>query len=176
MSILSWEPTATPPKRDFANLLVKVIYSVTHSVIYSYYSVTKQLLEGHAESLLGNLFSAMTHKGSSENEYVMKSIMRCMSVLQEKIIPIVETLVSEFTAKLLLVAKVTSFLLALVIHSFCFINEKRLGNFEVPSVGYAFYILPDILEERSLWAARDILEDRLPQQNLRILPQCTVLH
>lgn len=49
----------------------------------------------------------MTHKGSEENEYIMKSIMRTMSLLQEKIIPVVQVVVSALTEKLMLVAKVS---------------------------------------------------------------------
>ena len=33
-------------------------------------------MAAHAELLLGNLFGAMRHKGSEENEYLMKAIMR----------------------------------------------------------------------------------------------------
>jgi len=68
--------------------------------------LSKEALASQSEALLGNLFSAMGHKGSEENEYVMKAIMRSMSLLQEKIVPFVETLVLELTKKLMLVAKV----------------------------------------------------------------------
>lgn len=65
-------------------------------------------MEPHAQLLLSNLFGAMNHKGSEENEYIMKSIMRTMSLLEEKMIPYVEIVVSSLTDKLLLVAKVKS--------------------------------------------------------------------
>lgn len=68
--------------------------------------MTKDSLSGQAEPLLSGLFAAMGHKGSEENEYIMKSIMRTMSLLQEKMIPFVEIVVKSLTEKLLLVAKV----------------------------------------------------------------------
>ncbi|XP_067927952.1 exportin-2-like [Watersipora subatra] len=67
--------------------------------------VTKEFLEVHTQTLLSNLFGAMSHKGSEENEYIMKSIMRTLSILQEKTIPYVEIIVASLTEKLLLVAK-----------------------------------------------------------------------
>ncbi|XP_043944905.1 exportin-2 [Protopterus annectens] len=57
------------------------------------------------EPLLTNLFKAMTVTGSSENEYVMKAIMRSFSLLQESIVPYVPTLISQLTQKLLAVSK-----------------------------------------------------------------------
>ena len=63
-------------------------------------------MEPHAQQTLSNLFGAMYHKGSEENEYIMKSIMRTMSLLEEKMVPFVEIVVTSLTEKLLLVAKV----------------------------------------------------------------------
>lgn len=63
-------------------------------------------MEPHAQQTLSNLFGAMAHKGSEENEYIMKSIMRTMSLLEEKMVPFVEIVVTSLTEKLLLVAKV----------------------------------------------------------------------
>ncbi|XP_041060624.1 exportin-2 [Carcharodon carcharias] len=57
------------------------------------------------EQLLTNLFKALTLPGSSENEYVMKAIMRSFSLLQEAIVPYVPTLITQLTQKLLLVSK-----------------------------------------------------------------------
>lgn len=68
--------------------------------------VNKDSLESQAQALLSNLFAAINHKGSEENEYVMKSIMRTLSLLEEKMLPVVEIVVSTLTQKLLLVAKV----------------------------------------------------------------------
>ena len=64
------------------------------------------MMEPHAQQTLSNLFGAMSHKGSEENEYIMKSIMRTMSLLEEKMVPFVEIVVTSLTEKLLLVAKV----------------------------------------------------------------------
>jgi len=41
-------------------------------LLYCYCSVTKTELAAHTETLLTNLFVAMTKEGSQENEYVMK--------------------------------------------------------------------------------------------------------
>lgn len=79
------------------------------SVCCLIYRITKESIEKFSQSLLANLFSAMGHEGSEENEYVMKSIMRTLSLLQEKMIPYMQTIVSELTSKLMLVAKVTYF-------------------------------------------------------------------
>ncbi|GCB70322.1 hypothetical protein scyTo_0001247 [Scyliorhinus torazame] len=57
------------------------------------------------ELLLTNLFKALALPGSSENEYVMKAIMRSFSLLQESIVPYVPTLITQLTQKLLLVSK-----------------------------------------------------------------------
>uniref|UniRef100_A0A8C0NMF8 Exportin-2 n=1 Tax=Canis lupus familiaris TaxID=9615 RepID=A0A8C0NMF8_CANLF len=57
------------------------------------------------EILLTNLFKALTLPGSSENEYIMKAIMRSFSLLQEAIIPYIPTLISQLTQKLLAVSK-----------------------------------------------------------------------
>ena len=63
-------------------------------------------MAAHAELLLGNLFGAMRHKGSEENEYLMKAIMRTMSLLQEKMIGLIDSVVKSLTEKLIIVAKV----------------------------------------------------------------------
>ncbi|XP_039590825.1 exportin-2 [Polypterus senegalus] len=57
------------------------------------------------EQLLTNLFKSLTLPGSSENEYIMKAIMRSFSLLQEVIVPYVPTLIVQLTQKLLLVSK-----------------------------------------------------------------------
>uniref|UniRef100_A0A5F9DM70 Exportin-2 n=1 Tax=Oryctolagus cuniculus TaxID=9986 RepID=A0A5F9DM70_RABIT len=57
------------------------------------------------EVLLTNLFKALTLPGSSENEYIMKAIMRSFSLLQEAIIPYIPTLITQLTQKLLAVSK-----------------------------------------------------------------------
>ncbi|XP_007446458.1 PREDICTED: exportin-2 isoform X2 [Lipotes vexillifer] len=57
------------------------------------------------EILLTNLFKALTLPGSSENEYIMKAIMRSFSLLREAIIPYIPTLITQLTQKLLAVSK-----------------------------------------------------------------------
>uniref|UniRef100_H0W8W7 Exportin-2 n=1 Tax=Cavia porcellus TaxID=10141 RepID=H0W8W7_CAVPO len=57
------------------------------------------------EILLTNLFKALTLPGSSENEYIMKAIMRSFSLLQEAIVPYIPPLITHLTRKLLAVSK-----------------------------------------------------------------------
>jgi len=45
---------------------------IMYCVVSCHCSVTKTELAPHAETLLTNLFVAMTKEGSQENEYVMK--------------------------------------------------------------------------------------------------------
>lgn len=73
-----------------------------------------------SQPLIKNLFAAMSHKGSEENEYVMKAIMRALALLQEKTIPFIETVVTELTSKLMLVAK--------VIRRCCVLYELNLSS------------------------------------------------
>ncbi|KAM3923511.1 exportin-2 isoform 1-T3 [Leptodactylus fuscus] len=58
-----------------------------------------------AEQLLSNLFKALSMPGSSENEYIMKAIMRSFSLLQEAIIPYIPSVIQQLTQKLLAVSK-----------------------------------------------------------------------
>ncbi|XP_071494645.1 exportin-2-like [Diadema antillarum] len=57
------------------------------------------------EDLLTNLFNALTVQGSEENEYIMKSIMRCLSVLQHAVVPYLPVVLAKLTEKLILVSK-----------------------------------------------------------------------
>ncbi|XP_072259360.1 exportin-2 [Pyxicephalus adspersus] len=59
----------------------------------------------YVEGLLSNLFKALSLPGSSENEYIMKAIMRSFSLLQEAIIPYIPSVISQLTQKLLAVSK-----------------------------------------------------------------------
>lgn len=59
----------------------------------------------YVEGLLSNLFKALSLPGSSENEYIMKAIMRSFSLLQEAIIPFIPSVISQLTQKLLAVSK-----------------------------------------------------------------------
>ena len=59
----------------------------------------------HAEILLNNLFFAMSFPGSEENEYVMKALMRVLSLGQDGFLQYMPTLVNGLREKLLTVCK-----------------------------------------------------------------------
>ncbi|MGH0145719.1 UNVERIFIED_CONTAM: hypothetical protein FKN15_024670 [Acipenser sinensis] len=67
--------------------------------------ITAAEMAPFTEQLLLHLFKALSLPGSSENEYIMKAIMRSFSLLQESIVPYIPTLISQLTQKLLLVSK-----------------------------------------------------------------------
>ena len=67
--------------------------------------VTSQELSPLAENLLKSLFSAFDKPGSSENEYVMKAVMRSFSALQESVVPYLAHLLPPLTTKLTQAAK-----------------------------------------------------------------------
>ncbi|XP_077991102.1 exportin-2-like [Glandiceps talaboti] len=67
--------------------------------------VSVDSVKPHLESLLTNLFNTMEHPDSTENEYVMKAIMRSFSMMQEAITPYIPTLLSKLTQKLMIVSK-----------------------------------------------------------------------
>jgi len=98
--------------------LLKSNYNVVHT--YSAAAIDKILImknpEGKAfvtsadlaplaEDLLKNLFSAFELAGSSENEYVMKAVMRSFSGLQEAVVPYLAHLLPPLTNKLAQAAK-----------------------------------------------------------------------
>lgn len=68
-------------------------------------AITYDDISGCANLLIQNLFGAMQLPGSTENEYIMKAIMRSMSMMQENIVPLVPVILQRLTEKLLLVAK-----------------------------------------------------------------------
>ncbi|EMP35747.1 Exportin-2 [Chelonia mydas] len=91
------------------------------------------------EVLLTNLFKALTFPGSSENEYIMKAIMRSFSLLQEAIIPYIPSLIAQLTQKLLAVSKNPSKphfnhymfeSICLSIRITCKANPAAVGSFE----------------------------------------------
>ena len=67
--------------------------------------VTQKDMLPYAENLLTNLFFAMTLQGSEENEYIMKALMRVISLGKEEFIQYMPTLVNGLREKLLLVCK-----------------------------------------------------------------------
>ncbi|KAE8576401.1 hypothetical protein XENTR_v10004166 [Xenopus tropicalis] len=93
----------------------------------------------YVELLLANLFKALSLPGSSENEYIMKAIMRSFSLLQEAIIPYIPSVISQLTQKLLAVSKNPSkphfnhYLfeaICLSIRITCRANPAAVGSFE----------------------------------------------
>uniref|UniRef100_A0A663MXB1 Exportin-2 n=1 Tax=Athene cunicularia TaxID=194338 RepID=A0A663MXB1_ATHCN len=91
------------------------------------------------EVLLTNLFKALTLPGSSENEYIMKAIMRSFSLLQESIIPYIPSVITQLTQKLLAVSKNPSKphfnhymfeSICLSIRITCKANPDAVGSFE----------------------------------------------
>ena len=92
-----------------------------------------------AEDLLKNLFSAFDLPGSSENEYVMKAVMRSFSGLQEAVVPYLAHLLPPLTTKLTQAAKnptrphYNHYLfesLSLAIRIVCKSNPGAVQNFE----------------------------------------------
>ncbi|KAI2659250.1 Exportin-2 [Labeo rohita] len=101
--------------------------------------ITPTEMAPFTEQLLNNLFKALAIPGSSENEYIMKAIMRSFSLLQEAIVPYIPTLIGQLTHKLLLVSKNPSkphfnhYLfesLCLSIRITCKANPDTVGSFE----------------------------------------------
>uniref|UniRef100_A0A671NVY1 Exportin-2 n=1 Tax=Sinocyclocheilus anshuiensis TaxID=1608454 RepID=A0A671NVY1_9TELE len=101
--------------------------------------ITPAEMAPFTEQLLNNLFKALAIPGSSENEYIMKAIMRSFSLLQDAIVPYIPTLIGQLTHKLLLVSKNPSkphfnhYLfesLCLSIRITCKANQDTVGSFE----------------------------------------------
>ena len=57
------------------------------------------------ETLLTNLLKCLQMQGSLENEYVMKSMMRSLSTMKEKVTPYAPSLLSQLVGKLALVSQ-----------------------------------------------------------------------
>ena len=62
-------------------------------------------LAPYTEDLLKNLFGAFEFPGSTENEYVMKAVMRSFSALQDSVVPYLAHLLPPLTNKLSQAAK-----------------------------------------------------------------------
>ena len=56
-------------------------------------------------ALLQGLFSALARPVSSENEYVMKAVMRSINLLQTEVLPFIPEIVNQLTTKLKVVSK-----------------------------------------------------------------------
>nr|XP_009932115.1 PREDICTED: exportin-2 isoform X2 [Opisthocomus hoazin] len=101
--------------------------------------ITAAEMAPFVEVLLMNLFKALTLPGSSENEYIMKAIMRSFSLLQESIIPYIPSVITQLTQKLLAVSKNPSKphfnhymfeSICLSIRITCKANPDAVGSFE----------------------------------------------
>ncbi|XP_010013451.1 PREDICTED: exportin-2 isoform X2 [Nestor notabilis] len=101
--------------------------------------ITAAEMAPFVEVLLTNLFKALTLPGSSENEYIMKAIMRSFSLLQETIIPYIPSVITQLTQKLLAVSKNPSKphfnhymfeSICLSIRITCKANPDAVGSFE----------------------------------------------
>lgn len=57
------------------------------------------------DSLFTNLFDALTLPGSSENDYIMKAVMRACALMKEGILPIVNNIVTKLAEILATVSK-----------------------------------------------------------------------
>ncbi len=57
-------------------------------------------VQPHFDGLLGNLFRVLKIQGSEQNTYVMKAILRAMSIMQDKVVPYSDTLLKELSKKL----------------------------------------------------------------------------
>ncbi|CAL1529016.1 unnamed protein product [Lymnaea stagnalis] len=86
----------------YAALGLERLFMVRHNGTAA---ITCELVHPMAGELMTSLFAAMEMPGSAENEYIMKAIMRTMSLLQDYIIPMIPELLVGLKAKLLLVSK-----------------------------------------------------------------------
>lgn len=62
-------------------------------------------MEPFLQTMLSNLFNLLEVPGSQENEYVMKAIMRSISLLKGALLPYVGVLISNLASKLGSVSK-----------------------------------------------------------------------
>lgn len=67
--------------------------------------IKEEHLQPHLEQLVRGLFGALTLEGSSENEYIMKAIMRTISVSRSSIRPYLDAILSQLNTKLAEVCK-----------------------------------------------------------------------
>lgn len=131
-------------------------------------------IQGLAATLLQNLFNALSLQGSSENEYIMKAIMRTFSALQEAAVPYLATYLPSLTTILTQVCKNPSkphfnhYLfeaLTLSIRIVCKSNVSAVSSFEealfpifqeillqdvLEFIPYVFQVLSVLLEQHAL--------------------------
>lgn len=75
----------------------------------TFYRITKAEFQPHLENALTGLFQVLRVPGSTENEYVMKAVMRTFSLCNELLFPYMSTVVNELCQKLLVTSKVRTF-------------------------------------------------------------------
>lgn len=101
--------------------------------------ITKAEFQPHLENTLTGLFQVLHVPGSTENEYVMKAIMRTFSLSNELLFPYMSTVVNELRQKLLVTSKNPSkphfnhYLfesLSLCIKIACQHDKTAVGSFE----------------------------------------------
>ncbi|KAK7583970.1 hypothetical protein V9T40_004933 [Parthenolecanium corni] len=102
--------------------------------------VDADILMTLAEKQLEGLFIALTKQGSGENEYVMKAILRTLFVLNDKVMPFLEKVLTQLIIKLQAVAKNPSNpqfnhalfeTIALCIKIVCSARPAEVGAFEI---------------------------------------------
>lgn len=101
--------------------------------------ILKEDVHPVAESLVSSLFNALSLPGSSENEYIMKAIMRTVSLLQEAAVPYIPAIIPKLNHILLVVSKNPSKphfnhylfeVLSLCIKVTCTTNPESITSFE----------------------------------------------
>ncbi|ELU00355.1 hypothetical protein CAPTEDRAFT_165697 [Capitella teleta] len=118
--------------------------------------LTKTDMEPHCDQLVQGLLLAMTLPGSLENEYLMKALMRSLSLLQEAALPLLEVVLTKLTEKLMLVSKNPSkphfnhYLfeaICICIRSACRVNIAAVAMFEERLFGPFQEILQQDVQE-----------------------------
>nr|CAB3233957.1 exportin-2 [Phallusia mammillata] len=118
--------------------------------------ITKEDIQPVLENLLGKIFACLEMPGSEENEYVMKTLMRVLSLGQELLMPYMGVLVNGLTQKLVTVSKNPSkphfnhYLfeaLSLCIRVTCRNEKKAVASFEEALFGiFTNILMQDVTE------------------------------
>jgi exportin-2 (importin alpha re-exporter) len=147
--------------------------------------ITKTDMDPHCNNLLQGLLHAMTLPGSLENEYLMKALMRSLSLLQETALPLLEVVLVRLTEKLMLVSKNPSkphfnhYLfeaICICIRNACKVNigavvmfeEKLFGPFQEILQHDVQEFIPYILQILSLLL--EVHTDSVPEPYMALFP------
>jgi len=87
-----------------ANAIERLIMVRNASSTTGYMFLLQELLPLR-EQLFNNLFAALEHQGSNENEYIMKAIMRVCNFMQDGLGPFVPHIMTKLADKLVVVSK-----------------------------------------------------------------------